>query len=148
MLKKLSLILVVSVITSVQIAHAQQPAKVPRIAYVAAASLAANANRVEAFKQGLRELGYVEGKNIVVEWRFADGEDSRLPALVAELLRLKIDIIVAGGPSVTGVAQRATSTIPIVMGFHLDPVGSGVIASLARPGGNITGLSSLSPEIS
>ena len=129
-------------------AHAQQPAKVPRIAYVASSSLATNADRVEAFKQGLRELGYVEGKNLVVEWRFADGDDSRLPGLVAELVRLKVDIIVAGGPAVTGVAQKATSTIPIVMGFHLDPVGSGVIASLARPGGNITGLSSLSPEIS
>jgi len=128
--------------------QAQQPAKVPRIAYVGGTSLAANVDRVEAFKQGLRELGYVEGKNIVVEWRFADGDESRLPALVAELVRLKIDIIVAGGPAVTGVAQKATSTIPIVMGFHLDPVGSGVIASLARPGGNITGLSSLSPEIS
>ena len=129
-------------------AQAQQPAKVPRIAYVGGTALAANADRVEAFKQGLRELGYVEGKNIVVEWRFADGEESRLPALVAELVRLKIDIIVAGGPAVTRVAQKATSTIPIVMGFHLDPVGSGLIASLARPGRNITGLSSLSPEIS
>ena len=128
--------------------HAQQSAKVPRIAYVGGTALAANADRVEAFKQGLRELGYVEGKNIVVEWRFADGEESRLPALVAELVRVKIDIIVAGGPSVTRAAQKATSTIPIVMGFHLDPVGSGAIASLARPGGNITGLSSLSPEIS
>ena len=127
--------------------HAQQSAKVPRIAYVGGTALAANADRVEAFKQGLRELGYVEGKNIVVEWRFADGEESRLPALVAELVRLKIDIIVAGGPSVTRAAQKATSTIPIVMGFHLDPVGSGAIASLARPGGNITGLSTMAVDL-
>ena len=98
-------------------ASAQQSAKVPRIAYVGGTSLTANADRVEAFRQGLRELGYVEGKNIVIELRSADGEQGRLPALVAELVRLKIDIIVAGGPAVTRAAQKATSTIPIVMGM-------------------------------
>ena len=129
-------------------AEAQQPPNIPRIAYLGATSLAANADRVEAFKQGLRELGYVEGKNIVIELRSAEGEQGRLPALVAELVRLKIDIIVAGGPAVTRAARKATSTIPIVMAQDADPVGSGVVASLARPGGNITGLSSLAPEIS
>ncbi|MEO6163524.1 MAG: ABC transporter substrate-binding protein [Candidatus Binatia bacterium] len=129
-------------------AEAQQPPNIPRIAYLGATSLTANADRVEAFKQGLRELGYVERKNIIIELRSADGEQGRLPALVAELVRLKIDIIVSGGPAVTRAARKATSTIPIVMGFDFDPVGSGVVASLARPGGNITGLSSLAPEIS
>jgi putative ABC transport system substrate-binding protein len=104
--------------------------------------------RVEAFRQGLRELGYVEGKNIVIELRFADGKFDRVPALLAELVRLKVEVIVSAGPGVTRAAKKATSTIPIVMGFDFDPVGSGVVASLARPGGNITGLSSLSPEVS
>ena len=129
-------------------AQAQQPAKVPRIAYLGATSLTANAARVEAFRQGLRELGYVEGKNIVIELRSAEGEQDRLPALVAELIRLKIDIIVSGGPSVTRAAKAATTTIPIVMGNDGDPVGTGFVASLARPGGNITGLSALAPELS
>ena len=127
-----------------------QPTKIPRIAYLGATSLTANAARVEELvsRQGLRELGYVEGKNIVIELRSADGEQDRLPALVAELIRLKIDIIVSAGPSVTRAAKAATTTIPIVMTQDSDPVGSGFVASLARPGGNITGLSTLSPEIS
>ena len=129
-------------------AEAQQPAKIPRIAYLGATSLTANAARVEAFRQGLRELGYVEGKNIAIELRSAGGEQGRLPALVAELVRLKIDIIVSGGPSVTRAAKKATTTIPIVMGQDSDPVGAGFVASLARPGGNITGLSNYAPEIS
>ena len=90
----------------------------------------------------------MEGKNIVIELRSAEGEQDRLPALVAELVRLKVDIIVSGGPSVTRAAKAATTTIPIVMAQDSDPVGSGFVASLARPGGNITGLSTLSPEIS
>ena len=128
--------------------QAQQPAKIPRIAYLGATSLATNADRVEAFKQGLRELGYVEGKNIVIELRSAEGEQGRLTALVAELVRLKVDIIVSAGPSVTRAAKAATTTIPIVMAQDSDPVGSGFVASLARPGGNITGLSTLAPELS
>jgi putative ABC transport system substrate-binding protein len=104
--------------------------------------------RIEAFRQGLRELGYVEGKNIVIEWRYAEGKFDRLPALVAELVRLKVDVIVTSGPQSTRVAKEATVTIPIVMGFDPDPVGGGFVASLARPGGNITGLSTLSPELS
>jgi putative ABC transport system substrate-binding protein len=104
--------------------------------------------RIEAFRQGLRELGYVEGKNIVIEWRYAEGKLDRMPALVAELVRLKVDVIVTSGPQSTRVAKEATVTIPVVMGFDPDPVGGGFVASLARPGGNITGLATLAPEIS
>jgi ABC-type uncharacterized transport system substrate-binding protein len=129
-------------------AEAQQPTKVARIGFLSASSPEALSSRIEAFRQGLRELGYVEGKNIVIEWRSAEGKLDRLPALAAELVRLKVDIIVTAGPSLTRPAKEATSTIPIVMTFDPDPVGSGFVASLARPGGNITGLSTLSPEIS
>jgi putative ABC transport system substrate-binding protein len=130
------------------IAEAQQPQKVPRIGFLATVSPSTISDRVEAFRQGLRELGYVEGKNIVVEWRYAEGKLDRLPALAAELVRLKTDIIVTAGPQATRRAKEATVTIPIVMGFDNDPVGSGFVASLPRPGGNITGLSTLAPEIS
>jgi len=129
-------------------AEAQQPTKVPRIGYLTASSLSAQSARIEAFRQGLRELAYVEGKNIVIEYRTAEGKTERLPDLAAELVRLKVDVIVTGGPTVTRAAKEATSTIPIVMALDFDPVGSGFVASLARPGGNITGLSTLSPEIS
>ena len=129
-------------------AEAQQPTKIPRIGYLGAASLSANAARIEAFRQGLRELGYVEGKNIVIEWRYAEGKLDRLPALAAELVRLKVDIIVTAGATPTRAAKEATSTIPIVMTQDTDPVVNGFVASLARPGGNITGLSTLAPELS
>src|SRR5205809_2133093 len=129
-------------------AEAQQPTKIPRIGYLAAISLSTLAARTEAFRQGLRELGYVEGKNIVIEWRFAEGKADRLPALAAELVRLKVDIIITAGPQVTRPAKEATSTIPIVMAQDPDPIGNGFVASLARPGGNITGLATLAPELS
>jgi len=128
--------------------EAQQPKKVPRIGFLSAASSSAISARVEAFRQGLRELGYADGKNILIEWRFAEGKSDRLPSLAAELVRLKVDVIVAEAPTSTRSAKQATVTIPIVMMFDDDPVGSGFVASLARPGGNITGLSTLSPEIS
>lgn len=128
-------------------AGAQQPKKVPRIGYLGAAPSSANLARVQAFRQGLRELGYVEGKNIVIEYRYADGKRDRLPSLASELVRLKVDVIVSGGSSVTGPAKEATVTIPIVMTNDPDPVGNGFVASLARPGGNITGLSTLAPEL-
>ena len=99
--------------------------------------------RIETFRQGLRELGYVEGKNIVIEWRYAEGKLDRLPALAAELVRLKVDIIVTAGAPATRAAKEATATIPIVMMQDGDPVGSGFVASLARPGGNITGFQAL-----
>src|SRR6266550_988455 len=126
----------------------QQPTKIPRIGYLTGVSPSTNSARHETFRQGLRELGYVEGKNIVIEWRSAEGKFDRLPALAAELVHLKVDIIVTGGRSATRAAKEATVTIPIVMTQVGDPVGSGFVASLARPGGNITGLSTLAPELS
>src|SRR5688572_33019848 len=127
---------------------AQTQTKIFRIGYLAPASLSALVVRTDAFRHGLRDLGYVEGKNIVIEWRSADGKIDRLPALAAELVRLKVDVIVTTGPTGTRPAKEATSTIPIVMAQDIDPVGTGFVASLARPGGNITGLASLTPEIS
>ncbi len=129
-------------------AEAQQPAKVPRIGFELDTPASALMARTEAFRQGLRELGYEEGKNIVIEWRFAEGKFDRLPELAAELVRLKVDVIVSPGPTLTRVVKEATSTIPIVMAQDTDPVGSGFVASLAHPGGNITGLSALAPEMS
>ena len=129
-------------------AQAQQPTKIPRIGYLATNSLSVISARVEAFRQGLRELGYVEWKNIVIEWRFADGKPDRLPAQAAELVRLKVDIIVSTGSTPTRAARAATSTIPIVRSNDNDPVGDGFVASLARPEGNITGLSNFAPELS
>ena len=129
-------------------AEAQQPTKLPRIGYLVGVSLSSNKARIEAFRQGLRELGYVEGQNIVIEYRYAEGKPDRLPILAAELVRHNVDLIVTAGPADTRAAKKATSTIPIVMGFDNDPVGSGFVASLARPGGNITGLSTLAPKIS
>jgi putative tryptophan/tyrosine transport system substrate-binding protein len=142
-----SLLLTIILLT-VYLAEARQPTKIPRIGYLNTASLSANADRIEALRQGLRELGYVEGKNIVIEYRFGEGKLDRLPAMVAELVRLKVDVIVTGGPSATRAAKEASATIPIVMATNTDPVGDGFVASLARPGGNITGLSTLAPEIS
>jgi ABC-type uncharacterized transport system substrate-binding protein len=128
--------------------YAQQPAKIPRIGIVTAQPLSAIAVRDEAFRQGLRELGYQEGKTIVIEYRSAEGKFDRLPALMNEIVRLKVDIIVSHGPGTTRVAKQATSTIPIVMAQDTDPIGNGFVASLARPGGNITGLSSLTADLS
>ena len=127
---------------------AQQPAKQPTIGYLVGNSLSSQIGRTEAFRQGLRELGYVEGKNIVIDWQSADGKFDRLPALATELVRRKVEIIVTTGPGPTRAAKNSTATIPIVMTNDSDPVGTGVVASLARPGGNITGLSTLAPELS
>ena len=144
----LSILFVIVLLAVAIMAEAQQTGKVPRIAYLTVAPLSANVARVEAFRQGLRELGYVEGKNIVIEWRSGEGKLESEGELVAEAVRLKVDVIVTSGPTMTRAAKQATVTIPIVMTFDSDPVGSGFIASLARPGGNITGLSALSPELS
>ena len=129
-------------------AEAQQPTKIPRIGFLSVTSLSTISARIEALRQGLRELGYVEGKNIVIELRSAEGKLDRLPALAAELVRLKVNIIVTAGGQATRAAKEATSTIPIIMTNDADPVGSGFVASLSRPGGNITGLSTLAPELS
>ena len=128
--------------------EAQQPTKVPRIGYLSGNSASSESARTEAFRQGLRELGHVEGKSIVIEYRYADGKLDRVPALAAELVHLKVNVIVTGGSGSTRPANEATNTIPIVMTQDPDPVGNGFVASLARPGGNITGLSTLSPELS
>jgi ABC-type uncharacterized transport system substrate-binding protein len=133
---------------AVEVLSEAQPTKVPRIGFLGATSLSTISARLEAFRKGLRDLGYVEGKNIVVEYRWAEGKIERLPDLATELVRLKVDVIVSGGSAVTRLAKEATNTIPIVMAFDIDPVASGFVASLARPGGNITGLATLYPEIS
>jgi putative ABC transport system substrate-binding protein len=143
-----SILIAVALLTVGAVAEAQQPSKVPRIGWLTASTLSALAPRVEAFRQGLRELGYVEGKNIVIEWRSAEEKTERVPALVAELVGLKVNVIVSAGPLVTRAAKEATVTIPIVMAMDDDPVGNRFVPSLARPGGNITGLSRLAPELS
>jgi putative tryptophan/tyrosine transport system substrate-binding protein len=144
-----SSILVAAMLLAIAVlADGQQPKKVPRIGYLSGTSFSVNSARVEAFRQGLHELGYVEGKNIVIEWRYAEGKLDRLPALAAELVRLKVDVIVASAPPPIRSAKQATATIPIVMSYDDDPVGNGFVASLARPGGNITGLATLAPELS
>jgi putative ABC transport system substrate-binding protein len=127
-------------------AQAQQSTKVPRIGYLAASIISAESRA--AINQGLRKLGYIEGQNITIEYRYAEGKFERLPVLAAELVRLNVDVIVTGGSTATRAAKEATSTVPIVMTQDNDPVASGFVASLARPGGNVTGLSTLRPEIS
>jgi putative ABC transport system substrate-binding protein len=128
--------------------EAQQVKKIPRIGYLATGSATAGKNNAEAFRNGLRELGYIEGKNILIEYRYAEEKQDRVPSLVAELLQLKVDLIFA--PSLPGIraAKQATNTIPIVMMTIQDPVALGLVDSLARPGGNITGLTTLSRELS
>src|SRR5689334_17245722 len=110
-------------------AEAEQPIRVPRIGYLSTGSVSSNSARSEAFQQGLRDLGYVEGKNIAIEYRYAEGKLDRLPGLAAELVRLKVDIILTGAPSSTAAAKQATATIPIVMANDGDPVGFGFVAS-------------------
>jgi len=127
--------------------EAQQQTKIPRIAIFVVPPLASVAPRLYAFRERLRELGYVEGKTIIIEFRSAEGKAEGLPALASELVRLNVDVIVSGGPATTRAANEATKAIPIVMGQDDDPVGNGFVASLARPGRNITGLSSVAPEI-
>jgi putative tryptophan/tyrosine transport system substrate-binding protein len=129
-------------------AEAQQPKKIPRIGYLCPTRPSSLLNRTEAFRQGLKKLGYIEGKNIALEYRWAEGKFDRLPDLAAELVRLNVDVVVTCGPAATRAAKEATNTIPVIMTFDSDPVGNGFVASLARPGGNITGLSALAPEIS
>jgi putative ABC transport system substrate-binding protein len=128
--------------------EAQQPKKIAKIGYLAPSTPAAAAHLVEAFRQGLRELGYVEGKNLVLELRHGEARAERLPELARELVGLKVDVIVTNTDGAIAAVKRETQTIPIVMGNSTDPVGTGFVASLARPGGNVTGVSSISPELS
>ena len=146
-MKKILLVSIIAtlILADVHTVEAQQTGKVARIGYLATGATSA---RTEAFRQGLRELGYVERKNIVVEYRYAEGGSDRERELAAELVRLNVDVIVTGGSTATRSVKEATVTIPIVMTQDSDPVGNGFIASLAHPGGNITGQSNFAPELS
>ena len=128
-------------------ARAQQAGKIFRIGFLDPSTASGSAVLVDAFRQELSKLGWIEGKNITIEYRFADGTRERLPELAAELVRLKVDLIVASGGTTPLVAKKATTTIPIVMANAGDPVGEGLVASLARPGGNVTGFSNLGAEL-
>jgi putative tryptophan/tyrosine transport system substrate-binding protein len=132
---------------TVEVVDAQQPKKIPRIGYLVGNPFPANSARIEAFRQGLRELGYAEGKNIIIEARYMDARPERLADLTAKLVSLKVDIIVAGGGQSIRAVQKATKTIPIVMMAVIDAVMLGFVDSLARPGGNITGLTTQAPEL-
>ena len=127
--------------------HAQQPGKIFRIGYLDNSTATSQAVLLEAFRQELSKLGWIDGKNITIEYRFAEQKNERLPELAAELVLLKVNLIVISGGATSLPAKRATSTIPIVMATSTDPVEQGLVASLARPGGNITGNSGLSPEL-
>ena len=141
-------ILVVVVLLAVGvIAEAQQPKKVPRIGYLSPDDPARESTRSEAIRLALRELGYIEGQNIAIEYRYADGKLDRFPELVAEMVRIKVDIIVVASAPGARAAKNATKTIPIVMMVGIDPVEMGLVESLARPGGNVTGFTSISGEL-
>ena len=144
--KKVTSLLCAMLLALCSFADAQQPARIPRIGILIPASASFLSARVEAFRQRLRERGYVEGKNIFIEYRYAEGKVERLPDLAAELVRLKVDVIVTIGPGILA-AKKASATVPIVFAAGADPVGSGLVSSLARPGGNITGLSIMSPDL-
>ena len=143
----LSILVAAAVLTFAVITEAQQPGKIFRIGYLDNSTASGSAVLVEAFRQELSKLGWIEGKNITIEYRFADQKRERTPELAAELVRLKVDLIVASGGPTPLAAKRATTTIPIVMTTATDPVAAGLIASLARPGGNVTGNSGLAPEL-
>jgi putative ABC transport system substrate-binding protein len=147
--RKLVVALGASVIAAPLSSFAQQQGKVWRVGFLVSRSRpdSLDSDVYGAFLREMRELGYIEGKNLVIEWRFADLKYERLPALAAELVQINVNLIVAGGTPAVSAAQKATTTIPIVMGSIVDPVGSGFVASLARPGGNITGLSNLLGDI-
>ena len=144
--KHLVYLLAVFLLAPATLAQAQQPARIPRIGILIGSSASNYSARVEAFRRRLRELGYVEGKNIFIEYRYAEGKLERLPDLAAELVGLKVDVIVTTGQAVL-VAKKASPTLPIVFGAAADPVGAGLVSSLARPGGNITGLSLMAQDL-
>jgi len=148
-MRRIGLAVVVALLSFVPLAAgAQQAEKIPRIGILVGGSTSSDSVRIEAFRQGLRELGYVEGKTIVLDFRYADGNPDRLGGLAVTLARLKVDVIVSAGPFATRSAKDATTTIPIVMAQVPDPVGARFVSSLARPGGTITGLATMSPELS
>ena len=146
--KKIRWLITVWLLVSSNIAEAQQPKKVSRIGYLSSADPASESVRSEPLRLALRELGYIDGQNISTEYRYSEGKNDRLPELAAELVRLKVDIIVTGGVPLIRAAKSATKTIPIVMlGQGSDPVEAGLVDSLAHPGGNITGLTNLGREL-
>ena len=148
-LQNLSLSLLAIIVLIIAESAPAQQAKIPRLGFLIASSAPVQKPRLEAFRQGLQALGYVEGKNIVIDYRYAEGKPERLPALAAELLQLNVDIIIAaGGSPPAQAAKNATKTTPIVMTNPADAVGDGLVASLAHPGGNVTGLSTFAPELS
>jgi putative ABC transport system substrate-binding protein len=140
-------LLATGLLTTFSLAEAQQSKKVPRIGYLSVLSPSSDSARLEAFRQGLRELGYVEGQSLTIEPRYAEGKLDWLPDIAGELVRLNVDVIVAGGSTTIRATKNATKLIPIVMAHGSDPVELGYVASLARPGGNITGLTHLAPEL-
>ena len=145
--KVIPFLLAASVLICVHLAQAQQPGKILRIGYLDNSTASGNAVLLDAFRQELNKLGWADGKNITIEYRFAEQKQERLPELAADLVRLKVDLIVVTSAGPALAAKKATVTIPIVMTSSTDPVGTGLVASLARPGGNVTGLSGLANEL-
>jgi putative tryptophan/tyrosine transport system substrate-binding protein len=142
------LLLIAFVLATIHFAEAQQPKKIPRIGYVSATGSSSNPGPyVEALRQGLRDLGHIDGKNIVIEFRGAEGKRTRIPSLVSELVQLKVDVLVSGNFPAASAAKQTTRTIPIIMVTNEDPVATKLIDNLARPGGNITGIATLQREI-
>src|SRR5918999_1708654 len=130
------------------VAQAQQPSKIPRIGYVRVVGVpSVPGPNVEAFRRGLRDLGYIDGENILIEFRYADGNRDRISTLVTELVQLKVDVLISGDSPAIRAAKQATKTIPVIMVINQDPVATGLVDSLARPGGNITGISRLTREL-
>jgi putative tryptophan/tyrosine transport system substrate-binding protein len=145
--RMMSVLLLVGSMFAIHLAEAQQPNKVPRIGYLSVLSPSSDSTRNQAFRLGLRELGYVDGQNVVIESRYAEGNLARLPNLAHELLRIKVDVVLAGGSTAIRAMKNATNVVPIIMAHGSDPVELGYVASLAKPGGNITGLTHLAPEL-
>jgi putative ABC transport system substrate-binding protein len=145
--KNLISLAAILLLATIPIANAQQPEKIPQIGYLSSLSASSDSTRSGAFRQGLKELGYIDEKNVVIKYKFADGNLHRVPDLAGELVGLKVDVIVVGGSTATRAAKNGTKLIPIVMINVTDPVLLGFVASLARPGGNITGLTNLAPEL-
>ncbi|MDP2639522.1 MAG: ABC transporter substrate-binding protein, partial [Betaproteobacteria bacterium] len=125
----------------------QQPARIPRIGFLGNSTAALEANLVGPFREGLRDLGYVEGRSVLIEYRWAEGKYERFPTLIAELIALKVDVIVTAGTPATLAVKKAAASVPLVMVAVGDPVGTGIVASLGRPGGNITGLTSIAHDL-
>ena len=142
------LFLIVAVLGGSAIAEAQQPKKVPRLGFLGGGSESSSKVQIGAFRQGLRELGYIDGQNIFIEYRYIEEKLDRIPGLVAELVQLKVDVLISGNLTAIRAAKQATKTIPIVMVIATDPVATGLVDSLARPGGNVTGLTRLTRELS